>query len=684
MDPYLKYLIDKRDKNRARSLRQEAHPESTSTASHVSRTPHLIRAHQEVKQSRRTSTPHEAFPVEQRVLRPGSSLVSSSHSRFHSSPQARGKRTASVRPNTNKRHAPSAHAPSAQQVQRSVGYQSESSFVPSPDSDPGSQSEGVAPLSSTALRSSPFLPTPPPPLPQPSQGVLSPYEEQDLRLERSGLSKPDLKAVRCWRQTFHGANRILREHTSKKWSRRQLLKSFAAPVQPREQYMTLDRLDAACTTVQRAKGSDIQELGSRARLIGPLETAATVEFFQANTFVRSGAKTLTRRMALSKCELYGLYRAHYPMICRRAESLAQAEMYGPMCNHLSAQLVIAKKMSRVPGWSESAETERREQYFATLVDDLKADRALFKLGQLPKIPVSDDPDGIEARSTNTFWDILKRANVKYKRSEPLYNCPIHTNAGKNQRKLVKAEDELEKIEAALTVAEAADPVDATEVARLRKAVLPFRQKIAGLRKSVDTARRHQEHYATARKYVKTIEMNLIPGEVLIFRDFVNQYSELGKKVNNLVFVILRPSPDGVGNMIDYVDNFAQAKCDASFHAFALDLLFQRSDLFPRNTKVYISGDHGPHFWCWDTLAYQSTVFGKYGLKLHIVGLCSYHAYNRCDGHGAYIKKSARAEQLRGAGPTTPAEFALMVKNLPAAEARGITVCLSLLDVLLLN
>ena len=113
---------------------------------------------------------------------------------------------------------------------------------------------------------------------------------------------------------------------------------------------------------------------------------------------------------------------------------------------------------------------------------------------------------------------MKRANVKYKRSEPLYNCPIHTNAGKNQRKLVKAEDELEKIEAALTVAQAANPVDATEVARLRKAVLPLRQKIAGLRKSVDTARRHQEHYATARKYVKTIEMNLIPGEVLIFRD----------------------------------------------------------------------------------------------------------------------------------------------------------------------
>ena len=61
-------------------------------------------------------------------------------------------------------------------------------------------------------------------------------------------------------------------------------------------------------------------------------------------------------------------------------------------------------------------------------------------------------------------------------------------------------------------------------------------------------------------------------------------------------------------------------------------------------------------------------------QLHIVGLCSYHAYNRCDAHGANVKKAARAEQLGGAGPTTPAEFAHMVSNLPAAEFKGITVC----------
>ena len=476
---------------------------------------------------------------------------------------------------------------------------------------------------------------------------------------------------------------MLREHISKKWSRRQLIQNYLTPVQIPEYYMTLDRIDVPVSTVRDNRGqgsSRADDIGPGRPTIGALETAVIVEFFHSNTFVRSGAKTLTRRMALSQSEMYALYRAHYPMMCRRAASLAEAALYGPMCSHLLKQVTIANKMSQVEGWSEIEETERRVRYYDSLLDDLKVDRALFNAATLQKLPVTEDPDGIEARSTNTFWSILSRAKVRFRRSEPIYNCKIHLEADKHIRDLAKAQDELAKIRAELTVAESAVPVNASEVLKLSNAVLPLRQKVADEQKHVEIARVHQVHYETARKYVKTIEMNLSPGEVLIFRDFVNQYNEDKKKVNNLVFVIIRPSPDGVGNIIDYVDNFAQAKCDASFHAFALDFLFQRSDLFPPNTTVYISGDHGPHFWCWDTLAYQSTVFGKYGLKLIIVGLCSYHAYNRCDGHGAYIKKAARAEQLRGAGPTTPAEFALMVQNLPSAEARGITVCLLLDDV----
>ena len=82
-------------------------------------------------------------------------------------------------------------------------------------------------------------------------------------------------------------------------------------------------------------------------------------------------------------------------------TLAGTGLYGPMCNHLTTQLSIAKKMSRVEGWSEIDETTRRERYFSALLDDLKVDRALFSTA-LQRIPVTDDPDGIEARSVNTF------------------------------------------------------------------------------------------------------------------------------------------------------------------------------------------------------------------------------------------------------------------------------------------
>jgi hypothetical protein len=235
------------------------------------------------------------------------------------------------------------------------------------------------------------------------------------------------------------------------------------------------------------------------------------------------------------------------------------------------------------------------------------------------------------------------------------------------------EDELAETVTKLKEARAARPPDPLEVSRLSSLVLPLKQQRADLDKAVETARIHQKHYERARKHVKTIEDNLRPGEVLVYRDFVNQYNEDKKKINNLVFVVLRPDPNGVGNIIDYSDNIAQTKCTSHYHAYCLDFLFQRDDIFPAGTTVYISGDHGPHFWSWDTLAYQSTVYRKFGLKIHVVGLCSYHAYNRCDGHGATIKKACRAEQLRGAGPTTPADFAHMVNNLPAAELKGIRV-----------
>ncbi len=113
-----------------------------------------------------------------------------------------------------------------------------------------------------------------------------------------------------------------------------------------------EHLSVPRSSVQRAKQDGglkgTQKPGKPG--VGALETAVTVEFFENNTFVRSGAKTCTRRMALRQSEMYALYRAHFPMIVRRAESLADGGMYGPLSAFLSTQLIRAKEMSEVEGW----------------------------------------------------------------------------------------------------------------------------------------------------------------------------------------------------------------------------------------------------------------------------------------------------------------------------------------------
>ena len=266
-------------------------------------------------------------------------------------------------------------------------------------------------------------------------------------------------------------------------------------------------------------------------------------------------------------------------------------------------------MSSAPGWTEVSEMDRRRSWYKARVEDLKWERAAGKNEPPKSIPVKADPDGIKARSEQTFWRIIKRCGVRYVTASPTHNCDIHKNAEVNKRQLQTEQDELKEMEAELedTRAKLGGVLDedvrakATEnVNRLEPLILPKRQAITKLQKDVDHAV-HFKHYGMALKFVKGIEYNLQPNQVLIYRDFVNQYNEKGTKVNNLIFVVCKLSPDGDGNTIDYINNLASASCNSRFHASAFDRFFrERSDLVPPGTHLFISGDHGPHFWSWDT------------------------------------------------------------------------------------
>jgi hypothetical protein len=118
----------------------------------------------------------------------------------------------------------------------------------------------------------------------------------------------------------------------------------------------------------------------------------TVEFFNTNTFVRSGASTLTRRMAMSQSEMYALYRAHFPMLVRKAEVMADSGLYGPLTSFLAKQLARANEMSAAEGWDQSDEMQRRAEWFKDQRSDHREERAKYVKAPLNHVRTTDDPD----------------------------------------------------------------------------------------------------------------------------------------------------------------------------------------------------------------------------------------------------------------------------------------------------
>jgi hypothetical protein len=150
------------------------------------------------------------------------------------------------------------------------------------------------------------------------------------------------------------------------------------------------------------------------------------------------------------------------------------------------------------------------------------DRAASDSTYLRLINVSEDPHGMCPRSFPTFWSMIDRAKVRYLRSEPIYTCPLHDSAKLHRDTLDKLNQELAKAE------EQQNPTEAQALA-----MILLRTKVRDRQKQVNKCDVHEQHYKVARAYVKDIENNLTENEVLVFRDFVNQYNELGTFLRNV-------------------------------------------------------------------------------------------------------------------------------------------------------
>ena len=177
-----------------------------------------------------------------------------------------------------------------------------------------------------------------------------------------------------------------------------------------------------------------------------------------------------------------------------------------------------------------------------------------------------------------------------------------------------------------------------------------------LKRVVDMSRKvmlNKKKYATHLKQLETCRTRVIQaaaelqvGECLVYRDFVNQHNEKGRKINNFVLVVLYREVSGgdlvpinISNIIEFDKD---GSCDAYFVADVFTFHLKSKEqggtgLFERFHKIIISGDHGPHFSSAETIYHESTFYAKYKKQIQVLSLCSYHAFNRCDAAGAAVK-----------------------------------------------
>ena len=140
----------------------------------------------------------------------------------------------------------------------------------------------------------------------------------------------------------------------------------------------------------------------------------TAAFFNDHTHVRSGAKNLTRQLQMSKDEMYGLYRAHFPDLVRQAAArqAADPELHGPLSGFLTERLKVANEMSAVPLWSQVEELGRREEWYSRRTDEMRFERAANSTKSLQRISVQDDPrqhKGSELRHLLAHAEEMRRA-----------------------------------------------------------------------------------------------------------------------------------------------------------------------------------------------------------------------------------------------------------------------------------
>ena len=133
-------------------------------------------------------------------------------------------------------------------------------------------------------------------------------------------------------------------------------------------------------------------------------------------------------------------------------------------------------------------------------------------------------------------------------------------------------------------------------------------------------------------------------------------------------------------VVTKIHNFNADKqdgCDSFFVADVFDHHLKStadggSGLFDDVSDIILSGDHGPHFASVQTLWNESQFQAKYNKRLRVLSLCSYHAFNRCDGAGVNVKREAERAARDNCGPLTALDYATLMNTSSFSDSFSFT------------
>jgi hypothetical protein len=246
---------------------------------------------------------------------------------------------------------------------------------------------------------------------------------------------------------------------------------------------------------------------------------------------------------------------------------------------------------------------------------------------------------IHAPCLKTFRKWLDSTELRFTRFSVPHPCPLCEDGPVN-----------EIVYAALSKILVKHAIDGTEVPA------ELTQRCTKLKTSLRIYRVHVLQLKECRAAAQKAERELAPGTGMVIRDFVNHHDHGGKHVKCLHWVLMWR--DKVGEPLKrlklrhYCSDTKSMSTDSYFQADVMDFHLNEDDphcpmLFKDFTDIIFVGDHGPHFASHETMHNESTVLRKYGKKIHLMFLASYHAYSRADGAGAEDSSDLRRDLVSG-------------------------------------